>query len=159
SDPVRRPDRAARRAPRDRGAARDAAAALGARRRRARPRRRRAAARAAARRRPASRRRDVAARRAVLPRAPRAAPGGGARAVSAPARVARGLGHVYRGGRTALAGFDLALGRGELACVVGPNGSGKSTLLRLCAGALRPSTGEVELDGRPLATLGPRARA
>ncbi len=73
--------------------------------------------------------------------------------------TARGLVHAYPGGARALDGVGLALGAGELVCVVGPNGSGKSTLLRLCAGLLAPSAGTLELDGRPLATLAPRERA
>jgi iron complex transport system ATP-binding protein len=71
----------------------------------------------------------------------------------------RALAHEYPGRRRALAGVELALERGELACVVGPNGSGKSTLLRLCAGLFAPSAGAVELDGRPVLALAPRERA
>lgn len=72
---------------------------------------------------------------------------------------AEGLAFDYPGARRALEDVSLALGRGELVCVVGPNGSGKSTLLRLCAGLLAPRAGRILLDGRALAELGPRARA
>ena len=51
------------------------------------------------------------------------------------------------GDRTALAGLDLRLERGESLAVLGPNGSGKSTLLRVLAGLLRPSSGEVTVLG------------
>ncbi|MBQ4089765.1 MAG: ABC transporter ATP-binding protein [Clostridia bacterium] len=32
--------------------------------------------------------------------------------------------------------------------IIGPNGSGKSTLLRLCAGILKPDSGEIQISGR-----------
>jgi iron complex transport system ATP-binding protein len=49
--------------------------------------------------------------------------------------------------------------RGEVTAVVGPNGAGKSTLLRLASGIVAPSSGQVTLDGCPLARLGLRRLA
>jgi iron complex transport system ATP-binding protein len=72
---------------------------------------------------------------------------------------ARGLVFDYPGPRRALDGLDLALVPGDLVCLLGPNGSGKSTCLRLFGGVLRATSGTVELDGRALASLRPRARA
>ncbi len=72
--------------------------------------------------------------------------------------VARGA-SVAVAGRRLVAGVDLALRPGELVAIVGRNGAGKSTLLRLLAGLHRPATGEVSLDGRPLADLAPGERA
>lgn len=50
--------------------------------------------------------------------------------------------------RPAIEGLTLALGLGEQVAVIGPSGAGKTTLLQLMAAALRPSAGEVLLDGR-----------
>ncbi len=65
----------------------------------------------------------------------------------------QGLGHTYGHGadaHTALDRVDLTVRAGELVCIVGPSGAGKSTLLRAIAGLLRPSRGEVTLDGVPV---------
>jgi branched-chain amino acid transport system ATP-binding protein len=64
----------------------------------------------------------------------------------------RGLTRRF-GGLTALDGVDLALGAGEILGVIGPNGAGKTTLFSLIAGSLRPSAGEILLDGRPVTRL------
>jgi NitT/TauT family transport system ATP-binding protein len=42
---------------------------------------------------------------------------------------------------------SLEVGRGEIVTLVGPSGCGKSTLLHMVAGLLRPTTGEILVDG------------
>jgi lipoprotein-releasing system ATP-binding protein len=49
-----------------------------------------------------------------------------------------------------LHGIDLAVGRGEFACLIGPSGSGKSTLLNLIGLLEWPSAGSYHLKGRPI---------
>lgn len=46
--------------------------------------------------------------------------------------------------------LNACFDKGELCCVVGANGSGKSTLLRLISGNLKPSHGNISVDGRSL---------
>ena len=59
---------------------------------------------------------------------------------------ASGLGCV-RGLRTVFHNLNLELSAGQALALVGPNGSGKSSLLRLIAGLLRPSAGQIALQG------------
>lgn len=73
--------------------------------------------------------------------------------------AARALAAGYPDEPEILRGVDLELVRGRFQCLLGPNGAGKSTLLRALAGMLRPARGTVELDGRPLASFAPAARA
>lgn len=59
--------------------------------------------------------------------------------------------HAAYEGAPVLRGIDLAVGAGELLCVLGPSGGGKSTLLRVVAGLEAPAAGRVRLDGQDLA--------
>jgi heme exporter protein A len=67
--------------------------------------------------------------------------------------------HRSFGERVVLTAVSLALAEGETIAVIGPNGVGKTTLLRILAGLLRPSAGEVLLDGRPVRTADPGSRS
>ncbi|MDO5629506.1 MAG: ATP-binding cassette domain-containing protein [Mobilicoccus sp.] len=62
---------------------------------------------------------------------------------------ARGVSFAYDG-TPVLRGADLDVAGGTRIALLGANGSGKTTLLRCLSGALRPTTGEVLLDERPL---------
>jgi branched-chain amino acid transport system ATP-binding protein len=48
----------------------------------------------------------------------------------------------------ALRNVQFSVQQGELVGLIGPNGAGKSTLYNVIAGALEPTTGEIEFDGR-----------
>ncbi len=63
------------------------------------------------------------------------------------------------GGARILQDVDLAVGRGELVGVIGPNGAGKTTLFNLVSGLLRPTAGQVLLEGRDVTATPVAARA
>jgi len=48
---------------------------------------------------------------------------------------------------------SLEVRKGELVTVVGSNGAGKSTLLKAIAGAIRPSRGSIEFEGKRIDRL------
>jgi iron complex transport system ATP-binding protein len=66
---------------------------------------------------------------------------------------------LHAGERTLVVSLDLVIEPGEILGILGPNGAGKSTLLSVLAGLALPAQGSVTLDGQPLATLPPLARA
>jgi len=67
----------------------------------------------------------------------------------APYFAARTL-HKHFGGIIAVEEFSAELRRGEIVGLIGPNGSGKTTTINLVAGALRPDSGSIMLDGRDI---------
>ncbi|NYF17992.1 putative ABC transport system ATP-binding protein [Microbacterium sp. AK009] len=77
-------------------------------------------------------------------------------AAAVPVLRARGLTRTYGKGEsafTALRGVDLSVDRGRSVAIVGKSGSGKSTLMHLLALLDKPTTGDVEVDGRPASRL------
>jgi erythritol transport system ATP-binding protein len=55
------------------------------------------------------------------------------------------------GGITALKGVTYRVQRGKVNVLIGENGAGKSTLMRILAGVEKPLSGDVLIDGRPVA--------
>lgn len=68
------------------------------------------------------------------------------------------LTHSY-GKRVVLREVSLSLPAGTSAAVSGPSGSGKSTLLSCVLGLIKPTSGVVHVQGRPITTLSRKAMA
>jgi ATP-binding cassette, subfamily B, bacterial CvaB/MchF/RaxB len=56
-----------------------------------------------------------------------------------------------------LNGVDLHIKPGEHVAITGPSGGGKTTLTKILLGLIEPTSGEVLIDGMPLARYGRRA--
>lgn len=66
-----------------------------------------------------------------------------------------GISHAYDGAAV-VRGVSIAVGRGEIACLLGPSGCGKTTLLRLAAGLERLQRGRIEIGGMLVADAAAR---
>lgn len=76
----------------------------------------------------------------------------GSGAATAGAVHAAGVGKVFPGKTgdvTALTGVDLEVAAGEFVSLIGPSGCGKSTLLRLIADLDEPTSGTLQIFGKP----------
>ena len=54
-----------------------------------------------------------------------------------------------------MADMNLVVQSGQIHAVVGENGAGKSTLMKVLAGAVRPDSGEIVLEGKPISIDNP----
>ncbi len=65
----------------------------------------------------------------------------------------RNLTKAYGGGAPAIEDISLSFRKGEFVVLLGPSGVGKSTLLRCLNYLVRPTSGEVVIDGKTLGRL------
>jgi urea transport system ATP-binding protein len=72
--------------------------------------------------------------------------------------TAQGL-NVSYGDSQVLWDVDLHVPAGKLVCLMGRNGVGKTTLLKSIMGLLKPRSGSIRLQGKPVAALSPDQRA
>lgn len=75
-------------------------------------------------------------------------------ATTTPSLLVSGLGRSFRspdgGTVVALRDVDLSVPSGEFVSIVGASGSGKSTLLRIVDGLIPPTSGRIEVEGKPV---------
>jgi branched-chain amino acid transport system ATP-binding protein len=63
--------------------------------------------------------------------------------------------HMHFGGIRAVDGTSLSIEQGSITGLIGPNGAGKTTLFNVIAGAHKPTSGSVYLDGDEITGLPP----
>ena len=66
--------------------------------------------------------------------------------VLAARNVAKSYGQIH-----ALKGVNFDIHRGQVTTLFGENGAGKSTLMKILSGVIQPTSGEIILDGQPVA--------
>ena len=62
---------------------------------------------------------------------------------------ARNIAKIY-GSTHALKGVNFDIHRGKVTTLFGENGAGKSTLMKILSGVVTPTSGDIQLDGRPV---------
>jgi len=63
--------------------------------------------------------------------------------------------HMHFSGIKAVNGVSLTIQEGTITGLIGPNGAGKTTLFNIIAGLLKPTSGQVFLDGHDITGLPP----
>jgi phospholipid/cholesterol/gamma-HCH transport system ATP-binding protein len=61
--------------------------------------------------------------------------------------------HKYFGRKKVLEDINLEIRSGEIMVVMGPSGCGKSTLLRLLIGLLKPTEGQIWIEGQEVSSM------
>jgi branched-chain amino acid transport system ATP-binding protein len=61
--------------------------------------------------------------------------------------------HAGYGKTAALHGVDMEIRAGEVVALIGANGAGKSTVLRTISGLIKPSSGSVTWNGKPIGAM------
>jgi len=69
--------------------------------------------------------------------------------MSSPAVVLRNV-HKSYGLTKIIHGVSLEVPTGQRHAIIGPNGAGKTTLFNMISGQVLPTSGEIELNGRPI---------
>jgi len=54
--------------------------------------------------------------------------------------------------------LDLEIDIGGLTAILGPSGSGKTTVLKIIAGVLKPTSGDIQFDGKSVLNIPPERR-
>jgi iron complex transport system ATP-binding protein len=65
----------------------------------------------------------------------------------------------YIGEKSILRDVSFSIEKGETVGIIGPNGSGKSTLIQILSRLIKPESGAVEIEGKPLQTFSTKSLA